>query len=114
MSLAKNVALVVLAASLTACGGAELEPTETPEPVTPPAGEQPVDGTGDDGTVSAAAICRGWENGGDYCLVDCGDGSSAWHVVGHYTSIPYGDCVEAGRSFCLAYGWSRLGSCWGY
>jgi hypothetical protein len=113
MSLAKNLVLVVLAASVAACG-AEMEETGTTEPVQAPAGEQqPVDGTGDDGTVSAMATCTGYD-GNNYCLVECYDGTSNWYRVGHVSSIPYGDCTEAGRKFCAYYGLSRKGSCWGY
>ncbi|WNG39921.1 hypothetical protein F0U61_44255 [Archangium violaceum] len=110
MSLAKNLIFVVLAASLTACGGAELEQNET-EPVTPPAGEQTVDGTGDDGTVSALAACDG---GHTYCYVECYEGTGYWYNVGHISVVGDGNCIEAGRAFCASYGWTRKGSCWGY
>lgn len=55
--------------------------------------------------------CTGWPSG-DWCLARCSNGG--WYAVGHWTSIPYGNCTGAGQSFCGYYGMGHTGACWGY
>ncbi|MCY1016419.1 hypothetical protein [Pyxidicoccus sp. MSG2] len=113
MSFVKSVVLAAFAASAVACGGAaDMEESSTPEQVQTPSDEQ-VNGTQDERDVHALATCTGYD-GNNFCLVECYDGTSNWYNVGHVSSIPYGNCTEAGRNFCAYYGLSRKGSCWGY
>lgn len=59
----------------------------------------------------AAVACTGWPSG-DWCMARCSNGG--WYAVGHWTSIPYGNCTAAGKSFCGYYGLGHTGACWGH
>lgn len=114
MSLVKNVVLAAFAVSVVACGGAaDMEESNTPEQVQPPAEEQ-VNGTQDERNVHAQATCTGYD-GNNYCLAECNDGINYWYPVGHASVIAYGDCSSAAFNFCRSYGYSgHNGACWGY
>ncbi|PCC72201.1 hypothetical protein SAMN02745121_01410 [Nannocystis exedens] len=58
-----------------------------------------------------SVACTGWPNG-DWCLARCSNGG--WYAVGHWTSIPYGNCTGSGQSFCGYYGMGHTGACWGH
>ncbi|WP_434422787.1 hypothetical protein [Nannocystis pusilla] len=58
-----------------------------------------------------SVACTGWPNG-DWCLARCSNGG--WYAVGHWTSIPYGNCTASGQSFCGYYGMGHTGACWGH
>jgi hypothetical protein len=58
-----------------------------------------------------SVACTGWPSG-DWCLARCSNGG--WYAVGHWTSIPYGNCTSSGQSFCGYYGMGHTGACWGH
>ncbi|NTX04963.1 MULTISPECIES: hypothetical protein [Myxococcus] len=94
----------------------ELDEGGTTEPVTPPAQEQvSPDTTSEDGNnVSAFAACSGYD-GNNYCFAECNDTINYWYVVGHVSTVGYGNCASAAFAFCRSIGYNgHNGACWGY